>query len=279
MVPLAIGLGLIAINAGNRWIDRQVEDRVREAAARTPAQAVAAPSFATVVVAKSRLTFGAEVSANALREIPWAAGDLPRGGFAHVSDVVSRDKRFVVAAIEEGEPVLASKITGPGQRADLAAVLSPGMKAATIRVDEVVGVAGFVLPGDRVDVLLTRVPDKGAAYSDVIMQNVKVLAVDQLNDDHASKPAVARSVTLEVATEEAQRLIVAQNVGAMTLVLRPFGDAAAERGRRVTAADLVAGKPDRGDDPPTASFAANVTVGVIRGADRKEYTVPPEARD
>jgi pilus assembly protein CpaB len=278
MIPVAIGLGLVAIKAGRHWLDRQVDDRMRDAASRSqPAPLQAAQAFGTIVVAGAKLKFGAELAPNVLREIPWPDGQAPRGAFAHVADLLDKDKRFVLSGMEEGEAILAGKITGPGQRANLAAILAEGMKAVTIRVDEVVGVAGFVLPGDHVDVLLTRVADKGA-YADVLMQDVKVLAIDQTNDDRALKPTVARAVTVEVATDEAQRLIVAQNVGSMTLVLRPVGTAKVEANKRITTADLLEHKA-RDGDIPVAAFNANVTVGVIRGMDRKEYAVPPARKE
>ena len=181
--------------------------------------------------------------------------------------------------MEDNEPVLAAKITGPGQRAVLAAILEEGMKAVTVRVDDIVGVAGFVQPGDRVDVLLTRQGDKGEAYSDLILQNLKVLGIDQLADDRAAKPAVSRSVTLEVAIPQAQRLVVAQSVGSLTLALRPVGQTSTEAARRITAADLLAADSRVGakaeEEMPVASFpAGRTTVGVIRNMTRQEYSVP-----
>jgi len=274
MIPVALGLGLVAMKAGRQWLDRQVGERLREAALNAPADAVRPePTFGTLVVANTRLRFGMNIAPNLLREIPWPDGQAPQGSFAHVADLASQDgKRFVLSGMEPGEPILASKITGPGQRADLAATLEPGMKAVTFRVDEAAGVAGFVLPGDHVDVLLTRIVDRGNAFTDVIMRNVKVLAIDQLNDDRADKPTVARTATVEVAIADAQRLIVAQNVGAMSLVLRPVGAGAEERDQRITAADLLG---HAGGDMPVSSFKSNITVGVVRGAQRTEYAVPP----
>jgi pilus assembly protein CpaB len=279
MIPLAAGLGLVAVKAGQHWLDRQVDDRLRLAASAQSRPAAPSVTFGTIVVAAAPLRFGAELAPGVLKEIPWPDGKAPKGAFAHVPEITSGNgKRFVISAMEEDEPVLTSKITGPGQRANLAAVLDEGMKAVTIRVDEVVGVAGFVLPGDRVDVLLTRVIEKGSAFSDVILQDVKVLAIDQTNDDRVNKPAIARSVTLEVATTEAQRLIVAQNVGTMTLALRPVGQATREPNRRVTTADLTSDDhpaASRDADIPVASFTpSKVTVGVVRGVQRTEYSVP-----
>src|SRR3712207_1102010 len=111
--------------------------------------------------------------------------------------------------MEENEPLLKAKVTGPGQRASLAAVIDPGMKAMTVRVNDVNGVAGFVLPGERVDILLTRTMEKNESWTDVLLQNVKVLAADQSADDRADKPSVAKAVTLEVSTAQAQKLTLA----------------------------------------------------------------------
>jgi len=120
-----------------------------------------------------------------------------------------KNRRVALSAMEENEPVLAAKVTGPGGRASLAAVLGEGMKAATVRVNDVLGVGGFIFPGERVDVIVTRVLDKGEAFSDVIAQNVRVLAVDQTADERSDKPAVVKAVTLEVTTAQAQKVTLA----------------------------------------------------------------------
>ena len=287
MVPVAAVLGFVAVQAGRHWVDRQVDEKMRAADA-GPRDAVQAVSFSTIVVAAAPLRFGAELNPSALREIPWPSAQMPKGAFAKINDLFAeKGKRLVISAMEDNEPVLAAKITGPGQRANLAATLDEGMKAITVRVDDVVGVAGFVLPGDRVDVLLTRQREKGDAFSDMILQNLKVLAVDQVNDDRVNKPAVARTVTLEVGTAQAQRLIVGQNVGTLTLVLRPVGQAATELNRRVSSADLgndgranarLAAPSD--EDGPVASVSSStVTVGVIRKMGRQEYSVPATRKE
>ena len=283
MIPIAGVLGFIAVQAGRHYLDLQLGERLREAEAALP-KAAAPRAFGTIVVAAAPLRFGAEVTASALRELPWPQDQIPRGAYAHVADLLSeKAKRFVITALEENEPVLAGKITGPGQRANLAALLGEGMKAVTVRVDDVVGVAGFVLPGDRVDVLLTREVEKGNPVSDVVLQDLKVLATDQQSDDRANKPAVAHSVTLEVATAQAQRLILAQNVGGLTLMLRPTGESALEASRRVTTADL-ANAPQPKSGPAAADIVASfkpasVTIAVTRRLERREYSVPSARGD
>ena len=102
------------------------------------------------------------------------------------------------------------------------------MKAVTIRVNDVEGVAGFVLPGDHVDVVLTRQGDKETATNDVVIENARVLAVDQLADATRRKPSVVKAVTLEVDVADAQKLALASQVGTLSLLLRKAGEAAAD---------------------------------------------------
>ena len=110
-----------------------------------------------------------------------------------IADLLNGGQRIVLAAIEPNEPVLALKITGAGQRATLSALVGRGMKAVTIRVNDVEGVGGFVLPGDRVDVVLTRQIDKALATTEVVLQNASVLAVDQIADERADQGRGAQS--------------------------------------------------------------------------------------
>ena len=122
------------------------------------------------MVAGRPLRYGNELSAQALREIVWPQAELPDGAFAKINDVLKDGKRIVLTAIEPNEPVLSVKITGAGQRATLSSLVQPGMKAVTIRVNDVDGVGGFVLPGDHVDVALTSQVDKDNASTQVVLQ-------------------------------------------------------------------------------------------------------------
>jgi pilus assembly protein CpaB len=154
MIGFAVLLGLLAVFLAQTWLNNAADARLKSIETQRQAPA---PSR-TIVVAARPLRFGDELNGLALREVPWSEGALPDGAFGKVADVTS-NKRVVLMPIDTNEAV-ASKITGPGQRATLSAVLSPGMKAVTIRVNDVEGFAGFVLPGDHVDVLLTRQGEK-----------------------------------------------------------------------------------------------------------------------
>ena len=281
MLTLAVVFGVLAVFLTNVWIGGQ--QPTSAAAARDNVVAED-----TVVVAAVPLSFGDTLSLDNLREIPWPAASLPAGAFKTREALLSAKDgdRQVITAIGPNEPILEWKITGPGQRATLSAVLDEGMKAVSIRVNDVLGVAGFVLPGDRVDILLTRTKDKdGNPYVDVLLQNVKVLAVDQSADDRKEDAIVVKSVTLEVATQDAQKLTLAAGIGQLSLALREAASNAGEVTQRITISDLVGGLPDASDDEPTPAAVLpgialrnNIQVGVTRGVERSVYDVPLTAK-
>lgn len=266
MVSFAVVFGLLAVFIAQAWLNAQAERRLRSLEAQKKQ-----PATNTIVVAAQRLPFGVELAKEHLREIPWASEALPQGAFATISALLSAGKRIVLAPVEADEPVLAVKITGPGQRATLSAIVGEGMKAVSVRVNDVEGVGGFVLPGDRVDVVLTRQVEKNNATTEVVLQNARVLAVDQSADDRSSKAAVAKAVTLEVDTLGAQKIWLAASVGSLSLLLRKAGEVSAEPTRRVTLDDLS--KPDR---IAPAKNNAVTSVSVQRGGQRQSYEVPVE---
>ena len=267
MIGFAVLFGLLAVFLAQIWLNNQADERLKS----IDAQRKAAPPARSIVVAGKPLRFGDELTSGALREMPWPDNALPAGAFGKIADLTS-SKRIVLMPIDTNEAVLASKITGPGQRATLSAMLSDGMKAVTIRVNDVEGVAGFVLPGERVDVVLTRTGEKNNAVNDVVLQNVRVLAVDQLADQRADKPAVVKAVTLEVDPTDGQKIALAATVGTLSLLLRKAGDVVSADTRRVTTRDLMTAP---------AQESHFVTIGVMRPSkgERVEYTVPVEESD
>jgi len=268
MIGFAVVFGLLAVFIAQAWLNNQANMQARNFEANKKPMATR-----TIVVAKEPLRFGTELNAAMLQEVPWPAESQPSGAFATINDVLSGGRRVVLAAIEANEPVLSLKITGAGQRATLSALVKPGMKAVTIRVNDVEGVGGFVLPGDHVDVVLTRQIDKGSATTDVVLQNTRVLAVDQSADERLFKASVAKSVTLEVDTVEAQKVWLASSVGSLSLLLRKAGETAAVKTRKITLKDLGTNEPVGDDNAVTA------TVVVTRASSKQEYTVPVEGRN
>src|SRR6476659_4359885 len=151
MVGIAAVFGLLAVFVAQGWLNYQAEP------SRKVVQPKAKPvATRTIVIAAGPMRFGTHVSADNLKEVTWPDEALPAGTFGSIAEVMSGNKRIVLASIEKNEPILRSKITGPGQKATLSAVIQDGMRAVTVRVNDVEGVGGFVLPGDHVDVVLTR---------------------------------------------------------------------------------------------------------------------------
>lgn len=268
MIAVAAVFGLLAVFVAQSWLNSQAEARLKSLEANQPKVAAAQ----TLVVASKQLRFGNELTPSVLREVPWPADALPQGAFKTIQEALSGGKRVVLTGIEANEPVLETKITGHGQRATLSATISEGHKAVTIRVNDVDGVAGFVLPGDRVDVMLSRQLEKGTAINDVVLTNIKVLAVDQLADERSEKPSVAKAVTLEVEISDAQKLALAGQVGTLMLALRKAGDSGATTSRPITLADLIASKSDAREG--TSKFTS---VAVTRAMNRTIYSVPKES--
>jgi pilus assembly protein CpaB len=200
----------------------------------------------SLVVAAHDLTFGTELNNAVLTVRNWPENSVPQGSFTKIEDVLGdgTEPRVVLKPIVTGEPVLMSKITGFGAKATMSTVLPEGKRAFSIRVNDVSGVAGFLLPGDRVDVLLTRQieekeKDKLDQVTDVILQNVVVRGIDQIADEDRNKPEVVKAVTVEVTPEDAQKLALAQQVGQLSLALRNVATNDTAKTRSVRVRDLV----------------------------------------
>lgn len=178
-----------------------------------------------VVVASKRLSHGQLVTQEHVKLVAFPVDAAPPTAFESVEEVVGdgEDFRMVMRSIEENEPILRTRVTDFGERATVAAGLAPGMRAVTLPIDSVSGVAGFLLPDDRVDVFLTRGTDQGMS-TELILQNVKVIAVDQFSESEATKARIARTVTFEVTLDDAQRLALAQRLGSISLSLRQLNE-------------------------------------------------------
>jgi pilus assembly protein CpaB len=202
-------------------------------------------SIGTIVVAAQPLGFGATLTAESVAEIAWAARSLPDGAFASKEELFKFGTRAVLSGLDRNEPVLKTKITRPGQRGSLSVILEEGKRAVTVRVDDVRGVAGFILAGDFVDVVLISEDPafQREGYSDILLHHVKVLAIDQLVAEPPEQPTIPKAVTLEVTPEQAQRILLASNVGKLSLILRQPADAKADGEKRITERDLGRNQP------------------------------------
>jgi pilus assembly protein CpaB len=271
MTGIAVVVGGATVIGGRYYMERS------NARPQPVAAAPVAPPIrtATVVVAAQPLRFGMELSGQQLKEVSWPADAVPPGAASSVADFLKGpEKRVVLAAMEPNEPVLPLKVTGPGQRATLSAILSPGMTAVTIPLSETQGVMGLAMPGDRVNVMFTRSVEQDKSFTDVLLQNVKLLAIDQVMDQRHERPLVIRNATVEVMPQDAKRVALAVTVGALSLMLRRAGEEVAGAQGKVGIKDLLA---ERGDPDTTATHGPRAaTVKVTRNGKTEEYTVPAE---
>jgi pilus assembly protein CpaB len=267
MVGIAVVFGLLAVFVAQGWLNYQAD-----LSRRTVAPAPKAVATRTIVVAAGPMRFGTHVTSDNLREVNWPEEATPAGTFGSIADLMSGGKRIVLASIEKNEPILRTKVTGPGQKATLSAVIQDGMRAVTVRVNDVEGVGGFILPGDHVDVLLTRQQERTNGMNDVVIQNARVLAVDQLADDAADRPTVVKAVTVEVDTTGAQKIALAASLGNLSLMLRRAGEQHMDATRRITTSDLS--QTEVIQRAPEAKRFAKVSV--TRGSTKQEYNVAAE---
>src|SRR5919106_6983859 len=180
-----------------------------------------------IVVAAQDIPPGTILNDEALKKgliktTPWPKTSIPVGAFSSPQQVVGKVNRVKILA---NEPILESRLAGEG--AGLTVRLEAGKRALALRVDEIVGVSGFIVPDDRVDVILTTTPlgaAQDAKISKIVLQNKRVLSVAQSTEQKDGKPQLARSITLEVTPEEAEKLSLAQQEGQIVLALRGVGD-------------------------------------------------------
>src|SRR5712671_8031165 len=209
ILVVAILMGGGAAYLARSWVQTQMSASASQQAA------------GQIVIAAASLQYGATVASDSVTEVPWFTTSLPEGAFASKDDLLRGGRRIVLSPVKRGEPILQSKITGPGQRASLASLLDEGKRAVTVQVDDVRGVAGFVLPGDFVDIVMIadEASNRRQSFSDILLEHVKVLAIDQIADDGDGKPTVARAVTVEATKEQAQKILLATNIGRLSLIL------------------------------------------------------------
>jgi pilus assembly protein CpaB len=272
LLMFALVMGGIAAYLANNWLKSH------------SAPPPVATEMSTIVVANVALPYGVPITVENAREIAWPADARPAGAFSHVTDLIKDGRRLVLSPFVRDEPIVASKVTAPNAYASLSTVIEPGMRAVTVPVDDVRGVAGFISPGDYVDIALTRTESNAGPVSEVVLQHVKVLAIDQTANEHQDTPKVAKLVTLEVSQEQALKILLAVNVGRLSLILRQASEVAIAPQARVTASDLYTGEVPPSEPraapaappPPPVSDLRKVTV--VRSMRAEEYDVPRDDR-
>ena len=176
-----------------------------------------APAGPRVVVMSGAIEGGIPLMASHVRTLAWPDRIAPPGAFDATDKVIGRVVRQAMVA---GEPVLESRLSPVDVKGGLSATLAPGKRAITVRVNDVIGVAGFALPGSWVDVLVSARDARNEPFSKIVLERVKVLAVAQETAGDPSKPKVVSAVTLELTPAESERLDLARSVGSLSLALR-----------------------------------------------------------
>ena len=207
MLLVALLAGIAAVVMASKWMQGQAKDGNR------------------IAVAAADVEIGARLSPEMLKLVEWPPSSVPPGAF---TDTAPLDGRVVKTSVTRGEPLIEGKLAPVGTKGGLSAVVSEGKRAMTVRVNDVIGVAGFALPGNYVDIMVnTQNQGQGArpgelerAISKIVLERILVLAVAQESDRDGTKPKVVSAVTLEVTPDQAEGLDLARSVGTLSLVLR-----------------------------------------------------------
>lgn len=215
---VAVILGLVAVLIANTYLS----SRERQLAS-------SPEGMVRVAVASLPLAYGADITPDKVKFVNYPGASLPPGVYRSMAELLPEGKRRVaLRPIQVNQPLLAADLSGEGQNASIAALLPDGMRATTVRINDVSGVAGFVKPNDTVDVLITRqaigADREAGQVTDVLLQNVRVIAMDQDAAGANGAPVVSRTATMEVTPVDAQKLVLGQQLGSLSLVLRKPGE-------------------------------------------------------
>jgi pilus assembly protein CpaB len=269
MIVISIALALAAVLLASRWVMQQTTVATTQ-----------------VVVASKDIDLGTKLSPDMLGLRDWPAGSVPQGSFEDMGvllkDPKTQNARVLRATLQQGEPVLESKLAPVGTQGGLSAVISEGKRAITVRVNDVIGVAGFALPGNYVDILVNTVDENARSQgpektiSKIVLERILVLAIAQEVSRDETKP------------EEAEKIDLARSVGSLSLVLRNQIDIAPAQTEGVTkqqllrgdsAPDLIPEKPAQVSAvkkravrrPATQPAASKDTVEIIKGVERSSH--------
>lgn len=232
-------LGVAALFVARTWLPSN----------QSKAEAAVAASvkdWKPVVIATKALPYGTKLDPSNLTVAQMPAQYVPEGAFTTVQSLMQADHGappVVISAIALREPILPAKVTGPGARPSVAIQIAEGKRAYAIRVNDVAGVGGNILPGDRVDVMLMRnlnLDNQGPPnlVAEVVIQNVRLLGLDLNVDPASTQTKISNTATVEVSLEETQKLAMAGNMGTLSLALRRTGAAEDAPQRALRTADM-----------------------------------------
>lgn len=214
-----------------------------------------------IAVASADIEIGARITPEMVQMVKWPQDSVPPGAFTESGPLAGR---VTLSALQRGEPILAGRLAAEGAKGGLSAVVADGKRAMTVRVNDVIGVAGFALPGTYVDILVNTQGEgsrgDGSSVSKIVLERILVLAVAQEADRDATKPKVVNAVTLELTPQQAELLDLTRSVGTLSLVLRNQADPKAVVTEGVTKAELLAGIHGAPAPKPAASAAPVVQI-------------------
>lgn len=200
MLGVSVAVAAVAVFFAARWLSDQ-----------------GSLATAKVAVAKSEIAPGTPITPDLVSLADWPRGSVPKGAFDNAAPLKDR---VTSVGVSTGEPILESRLAPVGSKGGLSAVITPGKRALTVKVNEIIGVAGFALPGNYVDVMVNTQDERGNPISKIVLEKVLVLAVAQEAERDPNKPKVVSAVTLELSPEDSERLDLARSIGSLTLVLR-----------------------------------------------------------
>ena len=209
VLSVALISGLLAAVLAARWLDKQSNSDTTQ-----------------IVVARTEISLGQRVAKEMVKLVDWPKDSLPPGVYTSIEKL---DGRVLKAALQSGKTVLEAKLAPQGTQGGLSAVISEGKRAITVRVNDVIGVAGFALPVNYVDIIVNTQKEGAKTNQDltiskIVLEKILVLAVAQEVSRDETKPRVVNAVTLEVTPQEAEKIDLARSVGSLSLVLRNHVD-------------------------------------------------------
>jgi pilus assembly protein CpaB len=259
VLSVVIGLGATLVAAG--WISQKGQ-----------------VASTKVVVAAADIQLGSRLNSQMLKTVDWPAGSIPTGA---ITKAETLEDRVVRTSVLRGEAILEAKLAPVGTKGGLSAVIPEGKRAMTVRVNDVIGVAGFALPGNHVDIVVNTQLESGGSgrgdrqISKIVLENILVLAVAQEANRDETKPRVVNAVTLELTPEQAEKLDLARSVGTLSLVLRNQIDKDGVETRGIMKPQLLAGdnvqpQPEKKEVKTVRAVAAKKKPAVVTVAASKQ---------
>lgn len=272
MIVLSVVIGLISVILASKWVAQQAEVPTSK-----------------VLVAKADINMGARLSPDMIAVQDWPEGSVPAGAMMAkdqgglLKDPKTNEGRVVRSSILKGEPILESKLAPAGAQPGLSFAIKEGMRAITVRVNDVVGVAGFALPGNYVDIMVNTADEQNQnkTVSKIVLEHILLLAIAQETSQGEGKPKVVNAVTLEVTPDQAEKIDLARSVGTLSLVLRNQLDTAPVATEGVYKKDLLKDSKAKAETPaaaPTSKASPAKPASATKKASAPRKTVAKEGQ-